>query len=232
MHLKNENQSLQNRYFPEFAASTVMGRYITQKEMDFIDTFLEGEHNRLILDVGGGSGRFAIPLYKKGANIIVLDYDQVPLSILRDKGENISCIRGDGQRLCFKSETFDVVLVIEAIEPVRDKKLLIREIFRVLKNNGILIATLLNKFSYKIFHPNHKKRPQCYFTTYIKFKRRLEYSGFSVEKAYGFNWIPAKRASNNFLIPYYARIEEFLRLKYFPSFNPWVIIKARKTVES
>lgn len=218
-------------YFPDSANSTVMGQYLTVKEHEFIDIFLNKKFkNRLFLDIGGGSGRFAIPIFRKGANISVLDCDLKAISKLNNKNKNIPCIIGDGEKLPFKANTFDVVLIIEAIEYMQDKNLFIKECYRVLrKNNGLLIITILNKFSYKMFHPNRKKRPDFYFTSYVKFKNWLKKHQFDVESAYGFNWIPMNRTSDNFLIPFFAKLESILKLKYFPSISPWVIIFAKKS---
>ena len=83
-----------------------------------------------------------------------------------------------------------------------------------------------------MLHPNRRKRPFFYWTTYNKFKGRLRLEGFDLEKAFGFNWIPANRSSSNSLIPYFASIESLLMLKYLPSISPWVIISARKKSSS
>ena len=89
--------------------------------------------NKIYLDVGGGSGRFSIPLFKTGADIVCLDYNLTALSILQKKESSIPLIRGDGQKLPFRDSTFDAVLVIEAIEYMADKDLFIKECHRVLK---------------------------------------------------------------------------------------------------
>ena len=58
-------QSENEEYYPDFANSTIMGKYLTKKEKEFISIILEEEglDNSLLLDIGGGSGRFAIPLH-------------------------------------------------------------------------------------------------------------------------------------------------------------------------
>ena len=226
-------QSENEEYYPDLANSTVMGNYLTKKEEELISAILEKKHlsDSLLLDVGGGSGRFAIPLHVKGRKVIVLDSSANALSSLKNKQNDLPIIRGNGEKLPFKAGTFDVILVIETIEYITNKQSFLEECHTMLKEDGILIVTILNRLSYKMLHPNRKKRPEFYWTTYNKFRRSLILGGFAPEKAFGFNWIPANRSSNNSLIPYFAMIEYFLGLKNLPSISPWVIISARKNKE-
>lgn len=60
----------------------------------------------------GGSGRFSIPLSKKGFKIVTLDYDPLPLRKLSEKDEKIPLIRADAQQLPFRDGIFDCVLAI------------------------------------------------------------------------------------------------------------------------
>lgn len=219
----------EEKYFPDFANSTLMGQYLTKREGEIINLYLGNNHdNKIYLDVGGGSGRFSIPLFKTSADIVCLDYNLTALSILQKKESSIPLIRGDGQKLPFRDSTFDAVLVIEAIEYMADKDLFIKECHRVLKDNGLLLITILNRNSYKIFHPNRRKRPSFYFTTYQSFKIKLERLDFVIEKSIGFNWLPAKRTSDSKLITTFAALERLLKLEYLPYISPWVFIIAKK----
>src|SRR5690606_6559475 len=55
-----------------------MGRYKTARELAFILEYIRGE-NLAILDVGGGSGRFAVPLANRGHRITVADISEEAL---------------------------------------------------------------------------------------------------------------------------------------------------------
>ena len=219
----------EKKYFPDFANSTPMGHYITNREEEIINLYLGNNHdNKIYLDVGGGSGRFSVPFFKNGADIICLDYNLTTLQILQEKESSIPLTRGDGQKLPFRESVFDAILIIEAIEYMTDKNLFIKECHRVLKDEGLLLITILNRNSYKILHPNRRKRPSFYFTTCRSFEIKLERLGFVIEKSIGFNWIPAKRTSDSKLIPYFAALERLFRLEYLPYISPWVFIIAKK----
>lgn len=222
-------QSKEEEYFPDIANSTIMGNYLTKKEQELIDAILEKEqlNDSFLLDIGGGSGRFAIPLSKK-INVFVLESSANALHILKRKQEDIPICRGDGEKLPFKENIFDFVIVIEVLEHIVNKEDFLEECNKVLKEEGLLIITMSNKLSYKMLHPNRKKRRNFYWTTHNKFKKLLRLKGFNPENSFGFNWIPANRQSNNILIPYYAELENLFMLKYLPFISPWVIISARK----
>jgi|GEM_PF-4380890 SAM-dependent methyltransferase len=62
-------------------------------------------------------------------------------------GENESDIWADGQRLPFRSGSFDTVLCTDVLHQVPSPDILFREINRVLKENGHLVLLVSNDFS-------------------------------------------------------------------------------------
>lgn len=67
--------------------------------------------------------------------------------------ENTLFIRGNGQLLPFKGDTFDIVTCIETLEHIEDYKSVLREIHRVVKPNGTVIVStpIRNPFSAEWF---------------------------------------------------------------------------------
>ena len=217
----------------DFANETLIGQYLTRKEQDFIYSCLGDIKDKFLLDIAGGTGRFAVPLCSKGGNIIVLDIDSVSLSVLRKKNSSMTLIHGDGQKLPFKSSIFDVVLMNQSVEYIPDIDSLIKECSRVLRENGVLLINFSNKNSYKRFRLRPKHYESCYRSygiTYSEFKAKLKKVGLITENIIGYNWAPVSRMSNSKLIPYFFALEELLRLKYLPSISPWVFCHARKYI--
>ncbi|MBW3004085.1 class I SAM-dependent methyltransferase [Candidatus Woesearchaeota archaeon] len=111
-----------------------------------------------ILDIGGGIGRFAIPLAKKGHNVVLSDISQGML----DKAKIIS--KKNKVKLEFvkesvtnlknhKNSSFDIVLVVNAIlDYCGDYNKAIKEIKRVLKPNGLVMGNVNNRFVYASKH--------------------------------------------------------------------------------
>lgn len=78
------------------------------------------------------------------------------------KQKNITTvIQGDAERLAFKTGTFDVVLVLDVFEHLKDDVSSLKEITRVLKENGKLIfntPAFMFLFSYHDVALSHRRR--------------------------------------------------------------------------
>lgn len=210
----------------DVANETLIGKYLTKKEQTFINSILTKDIVK-ILDVGGGSGRFAIPLSQQEIDVIVIDPSTPAIKSLKSKNNNINVIRGIGEQLPFKQKTFDIILSIEMIEYMENKEQFLLNCRKRLKDNGLLVFTFSNKASYKKFL---KKQPIFYWATYREYKKMLIANGYSVEKSAGYNWLPFRRNSSNPLILLFAFIENILGLRYIPWYSPWVIVASRKIV--
>ena len=81
---------MEDYYWEDIANATKMGEYLTRKEGEAIDSFLDNYDyvervNTTCLDIACGSGRFSIPIFQHGINVVAVDYDLVPLRKLKDK---------------------------------------------------------------------------------------------------------------------------------------------------
>jgi demethylmenaquinone methyltransferase/2-methoxy-6-polyprenyl-1,4-benzoquinol methylase len=100
-----------------------------------------------VLDVGCGSGTFTIPsaiLVRETGTVYALDVDDRALDKLRLKAEkegfkNIRILRSSANektKLCDKS--VDHVLLIDVLQEVSNKELLLGEVRRVLRDGGMI----------------------------------------------------------------------------------------------
>jgi ubiquinone/menaquinone biosynthesis C-methylase UbiE len=107
-------------------------------------------------DFGSGSGGWAIPLAKilKDGKVYAIDILEEPLSALKNKFEiegidNIEIVRADVEgkkNLSIKDNSLDLVLITNLLFEVKDKKRVITEAKRTLKNTGkILVIDWLQK---------------------------------------------------------------------------------------
>ena len=101
-------------------------------------TPLDNLENRTILDAGCGKGRFAAKIKNiypscevHGVDISAKHLNEVPDSIIKKKGSILN--------LPYKSENFDGVFCIEALEHTIRTEKAIDELCRVLKDNGRII---------------------------------------------------------------------------------------------
>jgi len=100
-----------------------------------------------LLDVPVGTAVFTYRKYKKlqNAEIVCLDCstDMLTLAEIRFKENfinNAKVIHGDVSELPFEDESFDIVLCMNGVHAFPDKERAYREICRVLKQNGKLLA--------------------------------------------------------------------------------------------
>ena len=103
-----------------------------------------------VLDVGCDNGIMLIRLRNKIGKAIGMDVNSISIRIANNLAEkkgatNLRFIVGDAnKRLPFKSKTFDKVICSDVLEHLEKRNFAIREIARVLKNNGTLFLVTDN----------------------------------------------------------------------------------------
>ncbi len=106
--------------------------------------------NAKVLDLGCGIGLTMSILAQEYKNCIGCDISKHSItatrSLLAKSGLRRKVCLYDGQRLPFRTGTFDVVTSLEVIEHADNPKVMLSEIARVLKKDGILVITTANKW--------------------------------------------------------------------------------------
>lgn len=95
----------------------------------------------LVIEVGVETGRFAVPLGVQFG----LDPSCRILQFARQRGVRVC--QAVGERLPFRDEQFDLVLLVTVICFVDDVPTLLRELHRVLKHGGHLVIGFINRNS-------------------------------------------------------------------------------------
>ena len=111
-----------------------------------------------VLDVGGGSGMFAVPLARLGHSVTVVDPSADALATLRRRadtagvGDRVRGIQGDGDLLHQvlpaadgPDSAFDLALCHYVLEVVDDPAVTLREIARVLRPGGQVSVATVNR---------------------------------------------------------------------------------------
>jgi len=121
---------------------TRLGRYVLQYEKELVLELAAPRPGEKVLDVGVGSGIFALELMKRGADVTGIDVSQRMLDIARSKG--VTNVRlGDAEALDFPDESFDLVISITALEFFGDHEKAISEMARVCRKGGrVVVGTL------------------------------------------------------------------------------------------
>lgn len=117
-----------------------------------------------ILDIGGYDGYISYRLKKVFPNLMitVVDTDEIGLELAKNRGLNVIC--ASALELPTKDKEFDIVFCFDLIEHIKEDVKLLREISRVLKDDGKIILTtpmkdgvsfpMLNKKKNEIINKN------------------------------------------------------------------------------
>ncbi|MDN6199315.1 class I SAM-dependent methyltransferase [Corynebacterium flavescens] len=92
-----------------------------------------------VLDVGGGPGYFAAAFARRGARYSGLEPDAGEMSAAGIKLAN--SVRGDGTRLPFADDTFDVVYSSNVAEHIAEPWRMADEMVRVTRPGGLVIVS-------------------------------------------------------------------------------------------
>jgi ubiquinone/menaquinone biosynthesis C-methylase UbiE len=111
---------------------------------DELLTALEGFRNRLVLEVGVGSGRNALPLLEKAKpRLVGLDLSKEMLKHARTKMSSfkdcLDLILADGEHLPFMNHAFDALICMSVMHYFASQRRILQRIRSALKENGTLV---------------------------------------------------------------------------------------------
>jgi 2-polyprenyl-3-methyl-5-hydroxy-6-metoxy-1,4-benzoquinol methylase len=107
-----------------------------------------------VLDVGGGSGVFAVPLARLGHRVTVVDPSADALATLQRRagtdgvGERVRGVQGDGDRLAevlAGEEPYDLALCHSVLEVVDDPAVTLRQIAQAVRVDGVVSVATVNR---------------------------------------------------------------------------------------
>ena len=126
----------------------------------------------LVLDAGCGEGRHTFECFRRDCSILGMDLDQKSMLKARwilgemkrrnDGNGRVLFLRGDALRFPFRAGTFDKIVCAEVIEHVRDDRLGVAELARILKNGGkiaITVPTTITEQMYKRLSDEYFRTP-------------------------------------------------------------------------
>lgn len=152
-----------------------------EKICDVLKNYIDKDKN--VLELACGTGQITFRMAEKSLFWEATDYSEnmvkeaVKMNGDKNKSEKISFLVQDATNLTYEDETFDVVVIANALHIMPEPKKALEEIHRVLKKDGILFAPtfvyekgysklliwLMEKVGFKTYHKWQKNE----YTEYI-----------------------------------------------------------------
>jgi ubiquinone/menaquinone biosynthesis C-methylase UbiE len=205
----------------------IPGNRVTQDQLErmfhrycFAANFSEGKD---LLEVACGSGQGLGYLAKRAKWVFGGDYTENLIMVAkRYYQERVPLLRLDAHFLPFRDQSFDVVILYEAIYYLTEPETFFREARRILRKEGVLLIATVNK-DWSEFNPSP------FSTSYFsvpELSESLEKNGFKVEMYGAFSVLPKsakgkiiasirKIAVALHLIPKTMKGKEFLKKVFY-----------------
>lgn len=142
---KKSNGLLENDYermVPEFHSQRLiyaehMTRYLAAKAI---------VKDKVVLDIASGSGYGTKLLAESARFVYGVDVNEAAVDYSKKNygSKNIKYLVGDGESIPLEDNSVDVVITLETIEHIKDYKKFLKEVGRILKEDGLAIVSTPN----------------------------------------------------------------------------------------
>lgn len=123
---------------------------IILKHFELPNTSIKPLKNIKLLDIGSGGGLVCKPMYEFGADVTGIDANEhntkAAMAYARERNLDIKYINNTVENYILENnEKYDVILCLEVIEHVANPKEFVQNISKLLKHDGILIFSTINR---------------------------------------------------------------------------------------
>lgn len=111
----------------------IFGRRSDHEIVEFADV----HDDHALLDIGGGTGRVSILFKERVKNVFIADSS---VNMLREaQKKDLDTINSNSEKLPFADETFQRIIIVDALHHVKSQKETLAEMWRVLAKGGKII---------------------------------------------------------------------------------------------
>ncbi|MGB5286901.1 MAG: class I SAM-dependent methyltransferase [Ignavibacteriaceae bacterium] len=124
-------------------------REISDDRAKFVEKIISTEiipEELIILDIGAGEGNTS-RLFSQKNFVVSLDTKPERLKKISST-ESLQRVTGDGSKLPFKFDSFDIILLQDVIEHLAASEEVVEGFYRLLKPNGIIYLSTPNRLSF------------------------------------------------------------------------------------
>ncbi len=134
---------MQDQFDPDSAAAwqvRLFKKSLTkQARLESLQRFLPETNEKICLDVGGGSGVIPYLLRRRGGSWVSADSRPQAVASMQELFGEEQVFDLQGAELPFEDDTFDVIVIIEYLESIREDATFLKECHRCLSEEGELI---------------------------------------------------------------------------------------------
>jgi ubiquinone/menaquinone biosynthesis C-methylase UbiE len=130
---------------------TPLGQTADRLEKKAVFALATAEPGTVCLDVGCGTGNYALDLAAKGLSTVCLDSSGEMLRAsgakARQAGLHTRLVQARAEHMPFRTGIFDLVISVSTLEFAEDQEAAAREMLRVLKPGGQVVVGVLMRWS-------------------------------------------------------------------------------------
>lgn len=127
----------------------IKDKILAQKKLKVVGNNLKPLKGLTLLDIGCGGGLISVPMSNLGANVTGVDASSENIKTAKNYATRndltINYIHATAEKLIKQKNRYDVVLALEVIEHVSDYQLFLQSIKALLKPNGLLFISTINR---------------------------------------------------------------------------------------
>lgn len=160
---------------------TPLGHTVDELEKDLLYRLADLRPWERAVDVGTGTGHFALDLEALGATVVAVDLSLPMLAVARSKAPLAHLVCGDAAALPLRDGGFDLVFSVTMLEFVANPERALSEMWRLVRPGGRLVIGMLNALSPWAWARRHESRTHktpfddahfCYPWEFIRLLRR------------------------------------------------------------
>ena len=154
------------KYFDDLSNDYLVNKYLAtersfmsvrlKKIVENINRHCWDRKDKRILDAGCGPGILMSELIRKGFNVVGVDMSHEMLKLadkrlsIMNAERSFHLMRSDIEKMPFEDCLFDMVVTSGVIEYLNSDEKVLKEFQRILRDKGILIISITNKYSYNL----------------------------------------------------------------------------------
>jgi len=118
----------------------------------YLEPYLPVNPNALVLDAGGGTGRWAVRIAKKVRKVVLMDISEGMLKVaakrIRQENlqDNVAIKKGDVTKTGYANETFDLIFCEHTLFLFKEPDVPLKEFNRILKKKARLVVSVHNRY--------------------------------------------------------------------------------------